>query len=1398
MGGLAHAQTPSPWTSADATPSFRILKGSPLAPSAAWSASTTATDGLCRDYGANTQICQSGSRPRAPELKALARALKNDPNLIYEYVRNRIDTEFMFGSHKGALGASIDLSGTAFDQASLLVELLREAGFTARYRYGDITLDQSQFRAWTSVSGAQAACELLAAGGIPASVNGSSASCVLTGAVSTVTLAHVWVEADMAGGAWQFDPSYKPYQHKAGIDPLQVMSLQQSGIVAAANGTVSRSGDGKEAAGFSNGGLAGHMEIYAGRMRGRLVQGDLSGAALSDVIGGRVMIAAERPAGGWKQSALPYPASARGSWTQIPDAYRTTLGLAGRYPSGASPLSATLFTDEIYGRTLAISARVVTPYGVAPVVVLDGVAILSTTPIAAAGVVSAQDEGVSYRLNLNINHPFQAEGGVYGDTTIGRRIDFSTGPVAIVYALGQTSPRLGAKWAQEDGGGVPYLDANGKALVYGESPDGGVDSNDRDSNRISAEWLAQYSTASYIHGQIGDARITNLHTLGVVFNIANVAPWSATGDLVDHAATLDFETATTVTSLNTSNAAPRAAVIRALAATAATLEGAVPEQVQDTPDSASTARRFTWANAPDSVSQTGARYIPGTTMGEDPEFVTRAAIPFQRVASGDGAPATSSFTPSTWYWPQFDTRPVLSSALKAYHDKGFDIITSKDVLLGPGSPSGTYSICQGCPGFYDTPSTQRGGAFVATRYDAEGAPVEIAHIVTNFYTASKGGGAAKPTEVAQEMAERLKDRFVDRSISQGVDVKTGKASFEPKVVSSVGQGEFPYKLEESFEVRSGLSPLALKSSVVSNLNRINSGLVSNFDGAVEFSSSGGELMGATRADAAAPTIAAFAAMQSVALEATAIDRDVITLMIADWWSRKSLRNVVTLHQGGSAAQYVETGVVAGERVYAAGVGASRVYVAGTPSLFRRVHLPTSEGAETTVEQRRTVLMDEMSVREVAANGDQRLYQHWLWGGSRFSSNDDPFFQGFRLKTWQFARGVSLTMSYRADSQKAAFIGASGNPIAYTVPMAIPLLVSSNFGRTLFLANGPYDRQIGALKSLDRDAADDAQFCRPLANYYLYATTGVHIRDYADLSYTDLGGGRWKVRFGKPQMRTISQRPIDDCALMEVYSPGDAAVPNVKYAYDGMGRVSQVQDALAIRTPAARGVYGFFIADDYRGERVDPTGAGYAVESLPAGGLSVGGVAAAKQTRTIDELQRVVVSLADGRGRVLQRTYPEGDVDRFKYDPRDNTIGLEKIGKPGSTEYANPLVVSAEYDAVWNKPLWIKDARGAQTDFTYVVSGDGAGQIKTTVQPAVDGGRPTWTFTYGAKGLPADVIDPTGMVTHSVYDAGKSYVLKSSTVDYGTGRLNLTTCYQTDASGNVQRQTDPRAGAGACP
>ncbi len=56
------------------------------------------------------------------EITALARALLNSPDLIYEYVRNNIEIVPMYGLQKGALGALIDRSGTSFDQAALMVE----------------------------------------------------------------------------------------------------------------------------------------------------------------------------------------------------------------------------------------------------------------------------------------------------------------------------------------------------------------------------------------------------------------------------------------------------------------------------------------------------------------------------------------------------------------------------------------------------------------------------------------------------------------------------------------------------------------------------------------------------------------------------------------------------------------------------------------------------------------------------------------------------------------------------------------------------------------------------------------------------------------------------------------------------------------------------------------------------------------------------------------------------------------------------------------------------------------------------------------------------------------------------------------------------------------------------
>lgn len=88
------------------------------------------------------QLLQSdGARPRSrtprgnftpgnpsavtPEISALARSLKHDPELMAAWVQEHIQWEPIFGSVKGAAATLIHGAGNDFDQSSLLVALLR-------------------------------------------------------------------------------------------------------------------------------------------------------------------------------------------------------------------------------------------------------------------------------------------------------------------------------------------------------------------------------------------------------------------------------------------------------------------------------------------------------------------------------------------------------------------------------------------------------------------------------------------------------------------------------------------------------------------------------------------------------------------------------------------------------------------------------------------------------------------------------------------------------------------------------------------------------------------------------------------------------------------------------------------------------------------------------------------------------------------------------------------------------------------------------------------------------------------------------------------------------------------------------------------------------------------------
>lgn len=112
------------------------------------------------NQGAAPAVVASGAKPAGPpvamkiggdasamgpaSIPELARSLRHHPDLIYQYVRNNIEYYPIHGIQKGALGAVLDNQGTAHDQATLMVELLRASGVEARFVRGIVRLSAAQ------------------------------------------------------------------------------------------------------------------------------------------------------------------------------------------------------------------------------------------------------------------------------------------------------------------------------------------------------------------------------------------------------------------------------------------------------------------------------------------------------------------------------------------------------------------------------------------------------------------------------------------------------------------------------------------------------------------------------------------------------------------------------------------------------------------------------------------------------------------------------------------------------------------------------------------------------------------------------------------------------------------------------------------------------------------------------------------------------------------------------------------------------------------------------------------------------------------------------------------------------------------------------------------------------
>ena len=684
-----------------------------------------------------------------------------------------------------------------------------------------------------------------------------------------------------------------------------------------------------------------------------------------------------------------------------------------------------------------------------------------------------------------------------------------------------------------------------------------------------------------------------------------------------------------------------------------------------------------------------------------------------------------------------------------------------------------------------TVSHQRGDAVIATNYDGSGNVLEVAHILTNVIgmagggssAMSKGGGGKQPENFAQydpaKAAEVLKDRFKDRSVALGVDLKTGAAGYSTPSLISIGAGEAPYKLDYAMTFKAADTGCNAYGPCV---GPISGGWNQSWDVRLNLSGSGQEALGTTSPYAAAGTLVAFLAMQDIFGQAglANLNQDIFAALAADWWRGQIVGNAVTVSHGFSGEQYVRQ--VDGS--WMAPVGAPGVLTQTGARTKERIacHNGFGAGSYTYATSRSWVITGtwttvSFSLRNAA--GDVIAFQPWEWPYDANNNDKCAQSRGWEPTIWTWPQGPSVTFTYGTQS--------GGVTTDYSTGVTA---IATSLGRSMSFAMN-YGASSGATA----------------------ATNGVTVGQQASGAIADAvsapSGGNtglfWNFAYTALQARSATQRPVPYPQLYQVFNPVSATLAALQYGYDTRGVVETAYDANGLQLPANAGLppYTWYLALTGRGERDDPDSGAYTVFYDTDGDA----------VRNIDEIGREVDSTWDGRHRVLTRAFPETDSEVFAYDLNDNVTALVNYPKSGSP--LTPTTVTATYEPTWNHLASITDALGNTTRFAYYASGNGASLMQTATRPVTGGFAPVYSFTYNAIGLPTQTVDPAAVTTTHAYDSygnltsttegavggttpvwGTAAWSSTGSTKWGTAALNLTTTFTPDSWGNITAATTP--------
>jgi RHS repeat-associated protein len=489
--------------------------------------------------------------PTDPEVLELARALRNDPDLIFEYVYNNIETLPFHGSLKGILGTIIDGSGSAFDQAELMAALLRVAGFSPTLEAGKITLTAAQATTWLGTDASiYSIGRILGSGGIAYNWSGPNTN------ITDVSLDWGWVRVAIGGISYVFNPADKTYTRQAGLVanlPALMDYNQSSFLLGALSGSTLSPPPPATPTSITNinrPNVRNFLNSYADTLTSNL-ENQYPSAGPVDILGGLAI--------------SPRSLNDRQRLTAIPN----LAGPVTTYPAGycdadenlCASLTVTLpgasavrfRSADIYGRRLSLFFNA----SLQPVLALNG-------QVRATGAVSSI--GANIALQTSIRHP-----GRSADPDYPLNVQASSGGAFLLSnGWGSTSRGMIERHRRILQRNTAASPGNAAAEpVLGES-----------LAVLGYTWLAQLTRQQDLVDAFGGTRTLLLHAVGLVGMAPSLPPANKTGPFVD----LPLNLVVVVQSAGRDNAsvftAAETAAFYARILTASVLESGTIEQTQ--------------------------------------------------------------------------------------------------------------------------------------------------------------------------------------------------------------------------------------------------------------------------------------------------------------------------------------------------------------------------------------------------------------------------------------------------------------------------------------------------------------------------------------------------------------------------------------------------------------------------------------------------------------------------------------------------------------------------------------------------------------------------------------------------------------------------------------------------